>query len=89
MKLDWLKPLLGRTGPFTTVYIDATRSDPNGETEVVDRWKELNRKVVERAWVVPFGHRKLSTFLSERMDFENCAKIHPLYKLDYSSLCLK
>ena len=30
MKLDWLKPLLGRTGPFTTVYIDATRSDPSG-----------------------------------------------------------
>jgi hypothetical protein len=43
MKLDWLKPLLGRTGPFTTVYIDATRSDPSGETEVLDRWKGLRR----------------------------------------------
>lgn len=43
MKLDWLKPLLGRTGPFTTVYVDATRNDPNGETEVLDRWKGLRR----------------------------------------------
>ncbi|WNB86775.1 hypothetical protein [Cellulomonas sp. ATA003] len=43
MKLDWLKPLLNRTGPFTTVYIDSTRSDPSGETEVLDRWKGLRR----------------------------------------------
>ena len=43
MKLDWLKPLLGRSGPFTTVYIDATRSDATGELEVVDRWKGLRR----------------------------------------------
>ncbi|WP_298460655.1 hypothetical protein [uncultured Cellulomonas sp.] len=43
MKLDWLKPLLGRTGPFTTVYVDATRNDPSGETEVLDRWKGLRR----------------------------------------------
>jgi hypothetical protein len=43
MKLDWLKPLLGRTGPFTTVYIDSTRTDPAGELEVVDRWKGLRR----------------------------------------------
>ncbi|WP_258726621.1 hypothetical protein [Cellulomonas sp. NS3] len=43
MKLDWLKPLLGRPGPFTTVYVDATRADPAGETEVLDRWKGLRR----------------------------------------------
>jgi hypothetical protein len=43
MKLDWLKPLLGRSGPFTTVYLDATRADAAGETEVLDRWKGLRR----------------------------------------------
>jgi hypothetical protein len=57
--------------------------------DVVARWKDLNRKVVERAWVVPFGHRKLSTFLSERMDFDNCSLFHPVYANDYSSFCLK
>ncbi|MGW6131288.1 baeRF2 domain-containing protein [Cellulomonas sp. NPDC055163] len=45
MKLDWLKPLLGRTGPFTTVYLDATRADAAGETEVLDRWKGLRREL--------------------------------------------
>ena len=33
---------------------------------------DLNKKLVERAWIVPYGHRKLATFLSERMDFDNC-----------------
>lgn len=45
MKLQWLKPLLGRTGPFTTVYLDATRADAAGETEAEDRWKGLRRQL--------------------------------------------
>ncbi|RYV51735.1 Vms1/Ankzf1 family peptidyl-tRNA hydrolase [Pengzhenrongella frigida] len=43
MKLQWLKPLLGRTGPFTTVYLDATRAASAGETEAMDRWRGLRR----------------------------------------------
>lgn len=43
MKLPWLKPLLGGTGPFTTVYLDSTRRDAAGETEAADRWKVLRR----------------------------------------------
>jgi peptide/nickel transport system substrate-binding protein len=58
-------------------------------TEAEPDWKELNNKLVERGWVVPYGHRKLSTFVSERMDFENCTKFHPVYFNDYSSFCLK
>ena len=45
MKLQWLKPLLESTGPFTTVYLDATRADAAGETEAVDRWKILRREL--------------------------------------------
>jgi len=48
MKLPWLKPLLGRTGPFTTVYLDATRSVAAGESEVSDRWKVLRRELEHR-----------------------------------------
>jgi peptide/nickel transport system substrate-binding protein len=57
--------------------------------EVADRWGELNRQLVEEAWVAPYGHIKVSTFVSERMDFENCTLFHPVYYNDYSSLCLK
>jgi peptide/nickel transport system substrate-binding protein len=58
-------------------------------TKVEEDWKELNNKLVERGWVAPYGHRKLATFLSERMDFDNCRRFHPVYNNDYSSFCLK
>jgi peptide/nickel transport system substrate-binding protein len=75
--------------PEITKGIAELNREPELTPAVVDRWKDLNRKVVERAWVVPFGHRKLSTFLSERMDFANCSLFHPVYANDYSSFCLK
>ena len=75
--------------PEITKGIAELNREPELTDEVVGRWKDLNRKVVERAWVVPFGHRKLSTFLSERMDFDNCSLFHPVYANDYSSFCLK
>ncbi len=55
---------------------------------VTGRWAELDRKLVERAWLVPVGHRRLTTFFSERMDPE-CARFHPLYQNDYTAFCLK
>jgi peptide/nickel transport system substrate-binding protein len=58
-------------------------------TEAEEDWRELNTKLVERAWIAPYGHRKLATFVSERMDFENCTRFHPVYFNDYSSFCLK
>lgn len=43
MDLHWLKPLLGRPSPFTTVYLDVTRADAAGEAEAADRWRGLRR----------------------------------------------
>ena len=57
--------------------------------EVTDGWGELNRQLVEEGWIVPFGHATRPTFVSERMDFENCTLFHPVYNNDYSSFCLK
>jgi peptide/nickel transport system substrate-binding protein len=75
--------------PEITREIAALNEEPEMTDEVAERWKELNRKLVERAWVAPYGHRKLATFLSERMDFDNCVRFHPVYFNDYSSFCLK
>jgi peptide/nickel transport system substrate-binding protein len=58
-------------------------------TQAEDQWVDLNKKLVERGWIAPYGHRKLSTFFSERMDFDNCRRFHPVYFNDYSSWCLK
>ncbi len=45
MDLHWLKPLLGRPSPFTTVYLDATRTGPTGEAESADRWRAVRRSL--------------------------------------------
>ena len=45
MDLNWLKPLLGRPAPFTTVYLDATRAEAAGSSEASDRWKAVRREL--------------------------------------------
>lgn len=47
MDLHWLKPLLGRPAPFTTVYLDASPSQLSAEAEAADRWKAV-RRALER-----------------------------------------
>jgi peptide/nickel transport system substrate-binding protein len=75
--------------PEITKGIAELNQEPEMTDEVAAQWGELNKKLVERGWIVPYGHRKLATFLSERMDFDNCARFHPVYFNDYSSFCLK
>jgi peptide/nickel transport system substrate-binding protein len=75
--------------PEITKGIAELNQEPEMTDDVAERWKELNTKLVERGWVAPYGHRKLATFLSERMDFDNCKRFHPVYFNDYSSFCLK
>lgn len=75
--------------PEITNGIAELNLEPEITDEVADRWAELNRTLVEGAYIVPYAHRKLSTFMSERMDFENCSLFHPVYFNDYSSWCLK
>ncbi len=45
MDLHWLKPLLGRPAPFTTVYLDVTRAESAGEAEAADRWRGARRSL--------------------------------------------
>jgi peptide/nickel transport system substrate-binding protein len=75
--------------PDVTKGIAELNLEPEITDEVADRWGELNRTLVESAAIAPYGHRKLATFFSERMDFENCSRFHPVYFNDYSSWCLK
>jgi peptide/nickel transport system substrate-binding protein len=74
--------------PEITAEIERLRLEADLE-RVARARAVLDRKVVARAHVVSYGHRKRSTFLSERMDFDNCSLFHPLYGNDYSSFCLK
>jgi peptide/nickel transport system substrate-binding protein len=75
--------------PEITAGIAELTKEPELTGEVAARWGELNRQLVEEAWIAPYGHTKGATFMSERMDFENCSLFHPVYNNDYSSFCLK
>jgi peptide/nickel transport system substrate-binding protein len=75
--------------PEITAGIARLSKEPELTDEVAEEWGELDRQLVEEGWIVPYGHRTRATFLSERMDFENCSLFHPVYGNDYSSFCLK
>jgi peptide/nickel transport system substrate-binding protein len=51
-------------------------------------WAEADRRVVEQGYAVPLGTERRPTFLSGRLDAENCFRFQPLFGLDLSSLCL-
>ncbi len=56
---------------------------------VADDYAEADKTIVSDADVAPYGHRKLTVFYSERMNFEDCTVWHPVYNLDFTNLCLK
>jgi len=56
---------------------------------VTSQWARLDRRVVEQAYLIPVVNRKFTEFMSERMDFKDCLGAHPVFNVDYTSLCLK
>jgi peptide/nickel transport system substrate-binding protein len=57
--------------------------------DLAGRWAELDRQVVERALLAPFGVATVGVLLSERLDAANCARFHPVHGIDLASLCLR
>jgi peptide/nickel transport system substrate-binding protein len=62
---------------------------PSEGQDADDAWASADERVVTEAYAVPLGSERRPTFLSERIDAENCARFHPLFGIDLSSLCLK
>jgi peptide/nickel transport system substrate-binding protein len=74
--------------PEVNKEIDALSQEADLES-VADRWAAIDKQVVEYAGLIPYGHRQLVNFFSERMDFENCSATHPVYSSDLNRFCLK
>ena len=70
--------------------IDRLSATTEDLSAVTADWSELDRYLVEppQSYIAPYGHRKLSKFMSERMDFDS-AVFHPVYFNDYSTWALK
>jgi peptide/nickel transport system substrate-binding protein len=56
---------------------------------VTGQWADLDRLQIERASIIPIGNTPNTTFMSERMNFEKCSLVHPVYGNDFTSWCLK
>jgi peptide/nickel transport system substrate-binding protein len=52
------------------------------------RWAAIDRKLVERAHVVPIGFLKRTQFVSSRLR-PGCTIVNPVFGTDYTSFCLR
>jgi ABC-type transport system substrate-binding protein len=50
---------------------------------------QLDRQLTSDGVVVPYAAPSRTVFLSARIDVDNCLRIHPVYGLDISGLCLR
>jgi peptide/nickel transport system substrate-binding protein len=63
--------------------------EPSKGEDPDDAWAAADERLVTEAYVIPIGSELQPTFLSERIDAENCARFQALFGMDLSSLCLK
>lgn len=75
--------------PEINKLIDTVQNGAADDEEVKQAAAEVDKLLIEKSYLAPYGSEKLSIFLSERMDVENCVSFHPVYQNDYSALCLK
>ena len=99
---DFFEPLLSsealksevtfNEGFVSDPFIDKKLEELRGKTpeEAADQWAELDDYVInKKAYVAVYGGEKSTSFFSERMDAENCAGIHPVWKNDWLQFCKK
>ena len=70
--------------------INELAAEPELTDEVKDGWAEVDREIQEKAYWAVYGTRRQTTFMSERMDFENCAgDEYAVGTHDWAQFCLK
>jgi peptide/nickel transport system substrate-binding protein len=75
--------------PELDKLIDQANAGPASDESVREAAAQADQLLIDKSYVAPYGQEAVATFMSERMDFENCSLFHPVYQNDYSSFCLK
>jgi peptide/nickel transport system substrate-binding protein len=75
--------------PSLTRAIKRLQRRPELTPGLERKWAALERRLIKDAGVIPFGHRRLSTFMSSRMDFEHCSPNHAVYLTDFTRFCVR
>jgi peptide/nickel transport system substrate-binding protein len=69
--------------------LERANKNPNID-EVSSDYAAADRRLVDGAHLIAYGHRKRTVFMSERMNFtDECVIVHPVYNVDFTRLCLK
>jgi peptide/nickel transport system substrate-binding protein len=69
-----------------TSAIERLRQVPDPR-RVEAQWAAVDRTLAQRAYLVPLGYLKRTTFVSDRVKLDGCALVHPVYGNDLSSFC--
>lgn len=73
--------------PYLNKQIDKLSAAPKLEA-VTSQWAALDKYLVSKAWIAPYGQRQLTVFQSSRMN-PKCSIFNTTYQTDFSSWCLK
>jgi peptide/nickel transport system substrate-binding protein len=79
-------PLGADPRPLLVADALASTVDPD---DVARLATELDHELVETGIVIPYARVSRTLFLSARIDAANCVRVHPVYGVDLSSLCLR
>jgi peptide/nickel transport system substrate-binding protein len=74
--------------PELNAEVDELLTKQIGDGGVEDGYASVDRAYMEQAVWAPYGNEQFTTFLSERMDFDESYH-HLLFNQDYSSFKLK
>jgi ABC-type transport system substrate-binding protein len=89
---SFLDPLVRRVplfvDPEALLLADelVSTEDPD---EAADLAGQLDLELVKTGLAIPYGDVLSTVFLSARIDTANCARFHPVYGIDLSSLCIR
>jgi peptide/nickel transport system substrate-binding protein len=63
-------------------------AEPKDLSEAAAQYAEADRKIIEGAHVIPFGHKNVPVVVSNRLNFD-AIEYHPVYQVDYASFALR
>jgi peptide/nickel transport system substrate-binding protein len=67
------------------LLVEANKKDLK---EAAPEYAAIDKRLVEQAYVVPYGHRIIPFLLSDRLDYK-AALFHPVLQADYTTFALK
>jgi peptide/nickel transport system substrate-binding protein len=71
------------------VDAELKRLKPKDPKDVSADWAALDKKLIDSGDIAVYGSELSTSFFSERMNFQDCSAVHPVYKNDWALFCLK